>query len=118
MKKIMITILVLFIFVIVYSFSHQTQMVEYFCNKNKTQECKNHADATAEFQQWNTDANGVKTLNKFYGCFNSECQTVAIGTCFSADECDGQPMAVIQCTGQWTCEKSGAPYGRCKWVCS
>src|SRR3989338_11558870 len=108
MKKIMITILVLFIFVIVYSFSHQTQMGEYFGNSNETQECKNHADCTAEFQQ----------PNKFYGCFNSECPTIAIGTCFSAGECDGQPMVVIQCTGQWTCEKSGAPYGRCHWVCS
>ena len=105
----MVPILIIFLFVIAYSFSHQTKMSEYI-NKNQdlVKSCTTHAECNDEPQQ----------PNKFYGCFNKKCQTVAIGTCFSADECSGQPMAVVQCSGAWKCEKSGMPYGKCNWVCS
>ncbi len=99
MNKLMIPVLIIFLAIVAYSFSNPTKVGE------KTEEevkCSTHSDCTA-----------INDVNNFNGCFENKCQIKPIGTCFTEKDCNGQPLVVIQCVGQWSCET-----GRCNWQCT
>ncbi len=47
-----------------------------------------------------------------YGCFSCAGTCIAVGSCLEPDDCMGQPLAVDDCLGHWTC-----PGHTCTWVC-
>ncbi len=111
MNKILIPILIIFLAVVVYSFSNPTQMGENV--KEETElSCSSHSDCPK-----------IEDINNFNGCFENKCLIKPIGTCFAEKDCNGQPLVIIQCLGQWTCEKgsdaqSTSDSGRCNWQCT
>jgi len=106
MNKLLIPILIIFLAVIVYSFSNPTQVGEKV-KEESALSCSSHSDCPK-----------IEDVNNFNGCFSGVCKTQPIGTCFTEKDCNNQPLAVIQCLGQWTCEKEqNAESGRCNWVC-
>jgi len=48
-----------------------------------------------------------------YGCFSCTGTCIAVGSCLEPDDCMGQPLAVDDCEGHWTC-----PNHVCTWACN
>ena len=108
MNKILIPVLVIFLIVIFYSFSNPTQIGE---NVEQTVTCSTHKDC----EKFNVAISGN---SQFFACFSGKCEVAQIGTCYEPKDCIGQPLVVIQCLGQWACEKEqAAESGRCNWQC-
>jgi hypothetical protein len=103
MNKIFIPIIIIFLAVVVYTFSQpQTYPGQYTNDLDDiTVQCSSHSDCEP-----------IDDINRFNGCFSGTCQETQIGTCFIPEDCNGQPLAVIQCVGNWEC-----PDNRCNWVC-